>query len=270
MRKRMCPAFGLTSDRRNLKIFFGVGSVALVRSDPVADDPGTDHIGEEFKFLAVPREDDRAGTAAAIDLGNLIAFSQRECQVRPGPRPWARAIGRCRFFVRRRGRREFPRALSQISGRAGDFPFLLERAGGNFHFGADAGPVVVLAFERESQPVVARGSDISEQHGRQIVLGDEQIDGAVAIVIKSDHAARIVKNNLIEADFMRDVAKAGRPFIAQQRDAPYARLIFSDGHQVEPAIVVVVDCGDAPAAAPAEVRQFRRARMIFRRRCATN
>ncbi len=39
--------------------------------------------------------------------------------------------------------------LAQIAGSAGNFPFLLQRAGGEFNFRADAGFVVVLAFESE-------------------------------------------------------------------------------------------------------------------------
>ena len=55
----------------NFEIFVGVGSVALVRAGPVADDAGADHVGEEFEFFAVPDEDDRAGTAATVDFGDL-------------------------------------------------------------------------------------------------------------------------------------------------------------------------------------------------------
>ena len=58
----------------NFEIFVGVGSVVLVRAGPVADDAGADHVREEFVFFAVPDEDDRAGTSAAVDFGDLFVL----------------------------------------------------------------------------------------------------------------------------------------------------------------------------------------------------
>ena len=69
----------------------------------------------------------------------------------------------------------------------------MQRAGGEFDFRADPGFIVVLAFECEAKPVVTIAADIFQQHGRQIILRDQQIDGAVAVEIESDHAARIVE-----------------------------------------------------------------------------
>src|SRR6266446_1156148 len=52
----------------------------------------------------------------------------------------------------------------------------------------------------------------------------------------------------------RDVGKAGSAEIAQQADfATGAR--FADSYKIEPAIIVVVDGGEPPAALPAQIGQ---------------
>ena len=38
------------------------------------NDPRTNHVREKFEFVAIPDEHDRAGAAAAIDLGDDFVF----------------------------------------------------------------------------------------------------------------------------------------------------------------------------------------------------
>ena len=45
-----------------------IGNVAFIRADPVSNDGGTDHVGDEFVAFAIPRKEDRARTAASIDF----------------------------------------------------------------------------------------------------------------------------------------------------------------------------------------------------------
>ena len=52
----------------DLDVFDGAGDVALVGTDPVSDDAGAEHVGDEFVALAVPDEEGGAGAAAAVDF----------------------------------------------------------------------------------------------------------------------------------------------------------------------------------------------------------
>ncbi len=80
----------------------------------------------------------------------------------------------------------------------------------------------MFAFESEAEPVVAIAAGVLQQDGRKIILGDEQIDGAVAIEIESNHGARIVEHDFVEAGFGGDIAKAGWAFVSEQHDAAFA------------------------------------------------
>ena len=58
----------------DFEIFVGIGDVALAGRDPVADDAGANHVGDEFVFAAIPGKEDGAGAAAAIEFGDGIEF----------------------------------------------------------------------------------------------------------------------------------------------------------------------------------------------------
>ncbi len=121
---------GLDLIAGNFEIFVGVGNIALVGAGPVADDSGADHVGEEFVFFAVPDEDDRAGAAAAVDFGDLLALQSPDLhfvlQDAGGPEQ-ANHFG---FALEAEAGDDFRGALTQVAGSAGDFPFLLQSAGG--------------------------------------------------------------------------------------------------------------------------------------------
>ncbi len=83
-----------------------------------------------------------------------------------------------------------------------------------------------------------------------MILGDEQIGGAVAVVVAGDDGARIFELNLVEADVGGDVFEAVRTEIAEEPHFALAIGSFADSDEIDPAVVVVVDGGDAEGAHP--------------------
>ena len=114
--------------------------------DPVADDAGADHVGDEFEFAAVPCEEHGAGAAAAIEFGDGLIFFGGEIYfvLRDAGGP-EKADDFGVFFVFEAGE-DCGGVLAEIAGGAGDFPLLIESAGVHFYFCADGGFVVVEAF----------------------------------------------------------------------------------------------------------------------------
>ena len=83
-----------------------------------------------------------------------------------------------------------------------------------------------------------------------MILRDEQIGRAVAVVVASDDGARIFQLNLVEADVGGDVFESVGPEIAEEADFAFTVGCFADRYQVDPAVVVVVEGGDATSASP--------------------
>ena len=83
-----------------------------------------------------------------------------------------------------------------------------------------------------------------------MILGDEQVDGAVVIVVTADDGAGIFELNFVEADVRGDIFESVGTEIAEETDLASAFFRFSDGDEVDPAIVVVVDSSDAVGADP--------------------
>src|SRR5579864_4648777 len=69
---RVC--FFLNHALPNLDVLDWVRDVALVGGDPVADDCGAEHVGDELVAFAVPGEERGAGAAAAVDFEKLLAL----------------------------------------------------------------------------------------------------------------------------------------------------------------------------------------------------
>src|SRR5205823_7543962 len=114
-----------------------IGKVGLAGSDPVADDCRPDHIGNKFKFLSVPNEQNRTRAAAAIDLCNALQSARRHFNFvlyhAGGPEhPHYISLG----SIPQAGQ-HLRRALRKISGAGNSFPFLLDSSGIDFNLCAD-------------------------------------------------------------------------------------------------------------------------------------
>ncbi len=83
-----------------------------------------------------------------------------------------------------------------------------------------------------------------------MILGDEQIGGAVVVVVTGDDSSRIFELNFVEADIGGDVFESVGTKIAEEPDLALALFRLADGDQIHPAVVVVVEGGDAIAAHP--------------------
>src|ERR1700676_5587371 len=64
----------MNTARVDLEIFIGIRDVALAGSDPVADDAGADHVGDEFVFATIPGEEDRTRASAAVKFSERMKF----------------------------------------------------------------------------------------------------------------------------------------------------------------------------------------------------
>src|SRR5579863_374424 len=83
-----------------------------------------------------------------------------------------------------------------------------------------------------------------------MILRDEQVGGAVAVVVAGNDGARLFELNLVEANVGSDVFESVRPEIAEQAHFALAFLRLADRDEVNPAVVVVVDGGHTPSVAP--------------------
>ena len=93
-----------------------------------------------------------------------------------------------------------------------------------------------------------------------MILRDEQIGGAIVVVVAGDDGAGIFQLNFVEADVGGDVFETVGAEIAEQADFALAVFRFADGDEIDPAVVVVVEGGDAKGASPVRVREAMTAR----------
>ena len=82
--------------------------------------------------------------------------------------------------------------LAEIAVRSVDFKLLTIAAGEDFDLCSDGALVVVQSFEREPQPVILVAAFVAEQDGRAVILRDEQVGGAVVVVVAGDDGARVL------------------------------------------------------------------------------
>jgi len=83
-----------------------------------------------------------------------------------------------------------------------------------------------------------------------MILRDQQVDGAIVVVIASDDGAGLPELDLVETDVAGDVLPSVRAEVAEQADFAPALFGLADGDEVNPAVVVVVEGGDAEGATP--------------------
>src|SRR3981081_486466 len=91
---------------------------------------------------------------------------------------------------------------------------------------------------------------VAQQHGWAVILRDEQVGRAVAVVIAGDDGARIFQLNFVETNVGGDVFESVGAEVAEEADFGLAGFGLAGGDEVDPAVVVVVEGGDAPSAPP--------------------
>ena len=147
-------------------------------------------------------------------------------------------------------RRNDGRILPKVAGRASDLPLLAVHAREHLNLGANSTAVVVETAECQTQPVIFVATFIVKENGRAVILSNKKVGAAVVVVISSENRARILQTNFVEAYLCGYVAKALRTKVAEQ--AYFATTVgrFAHSSQVHPAVVVVVERGNAPGANP--------------------
>src|SRR5579862_4016505 len=83
-----------------------------------------------------------------------------------------------------------------------------------------------------------------------MILRDEQVSSAVVVVVTGNDGSRIFELNLIEADVSGDIFEAIGPEVAEKAHFSFFFFGFAYGDEVDPAVVVVVEGGDAVGADP--------------------
>lgn len=219
----------------------------------MTDNAGANHVGDEFVFLAIPRKENGAGTAAAVEFANRndfhggkINFILRNAR---GPKK-ADGVGN---FLRAETNEQRSAVLAEITGGRRKFKFLIEGSGEEFNLGANAALVVVEAFEVDGDPIIFVCADVLKEKRSSAVLGDNQVRAAIGFQIGESQGARLRESQSVELNFFGDIGPAGVAEIAQQANFTAAAGGFADGHQIEPAVVIVVNPSEAPTFFPAEV-----------------
>src|SRR5579862_4141783 len=91
---------------------------------------------------------------------------------------------------------------------------------------------------------------ISQQDNWPAILRDQQVGRTVAVVITGDDGPRFFESDLVEADVGGDIFESVWAEIAKQPHFALAIGGFANRNQVNPAVIVVIDGSDAPAANP--------------------
>src|ERR1700719_1848407 len=131
----------------DLEIFVGIRDIALAGGHPMADDAGANHVGDEFVFAAIPGEEDRARASAAVELSERMKFFRGQIYFVLGNAGGPKQTHDFDIFFGAESGEDGCGILAKVTGSAGDFPFLIERARVNFHFCANGGFVVAERFQ---------------------------------------------------------------------------------------------------------------------------
>ena len=222
----------------------------------MADDSGAEHVRDELVVLAVPGEERGTGTAATVDLEELLALVAGDfnfvLQHSGGPEH----ADDVSFFRLAEADDDVGGVLAEVSVRSVNFELLAVAAREDLDLRSNGGLVVVESFERKLQPVVLGCAFVAQENRRAVVLGDKQVGGAVVVVVAGDNGARAFEMDLVEANVGGDVFESVGAEIAEEADFALAVFRFADGDQVDPAVVVVVERGDAVGQDPVSFWQL--------------
>ena len=244
-------------------VFRGTRNVALAGADPVADHAGAEHVANELVAFSIPNEKGGAGAATAIDFHVfLFAVGGDFDFVLQNPSRPEHADDVGLGGLSETDGQEWG-VLAEIAVRSVDLEFLAIASREDFDFGPNGALVVGKPFQIEAQPVVLVAAFISQQDSRTVILRDEKVGGAIAVVVASDDGARILELNLVEADVGRDVLETVRAEIAEQAHFALAVFRLADSDEIDPAVVVVVDGGHAETANPIRRGQRNLLELLF-------
>src|SRR5713101_5058118 len=173
-------------------------------------------------MYAVPDEERGTRTAAAVDLQDVLHLvgSDFDFVLQHAGRP--QHADDVRFFRLSKADGQVGRVLSEISRRSVYFKLLPQSGREHFNLRTDSVLVVVQALERESQRIVLVSALVAQQDSRTLVLRDQQIDGAIVIVVPSDDRAWRLELNFVEAGFGGDIFEAVGTEIAEEADFAFA------------------------------------------------
>src|ERR1700688_1007897 len=218
----------------------------------MADNAGADHVGNEFVFAAIPGEEDGTRAAAAVEFSKRMKFfgGQIYFILRDAGRP--EQAHDFDIFFGAKSAEERCGVLAQVTGGAGDFPFLIERACVDFHFCADGGFVIAERFQIDMHPVVFGGAFTVKDDGRTAQLCYDEVSSALAARVRKGQSTRLSKFDGVEMRVFGDVGPTLISQIAEK--AKFAAVAgFACGDDVEPAVIIVIDGRDSPSALPSEI-----------------
>src|SRR6267378_905289 len=117
---------------------------------------------------------------------------------------------------------------------------------------SDRALVVIERFEVDAHPVVLIAALIAQNKRPAAELRHDQIRVAISINIRNSNRPRLIQFNRIEIHILGDIGPAFASQISQQSQFPTAAR-FSRRHQIQPSIILVVQCRESPALRPAQI-----------------
>ncbi len=245
----------------------GVWRVVLAGRHPVADDGRADRVGDELEPGAVPREENRARAAAAIDLLDLVQRVRRELHFVLDDAGWPEQTDDIDLGRLSDAGQDLARVRPEEARRRGRLELLPDRAGLHFDFRADAAAVVVQSGQRQPNRVAGVAAVVSQTDRRRDGIGDDEVGVVVAVEVAGEHLARLFQRHRRHADARGVVRESTLDVAPGLQDA--ALRACARGDQIQPAVVVVVDCRQAEAFRERRTPGDRRARTTGPSRSAT-
>src|ERR1700722_18842263 len=167
-------------------------------------------------MLAIPDKPRPTRTAAAIQLEKVLLLVSRHLNFIFQHTRRPKHAHDVSFLGIAQADDDVGGILPQITIRSRNLKLLPIPSRENLNLGTDRGFVAAQPLEREPQPVILIPAFIAQKHGGTVILRDEKIGRAVAIVVTSDDGARIFQFDLVESNIGSNILEAVRPKIAEQ------------------------------------------------------